>query len=1245
MTVTARPTRTVATRPAPLLPTFRAPDPRPAGARPSPSPACSPASCRPSGASAVSLELRQRRRSADHRFHQVTGQGLLLCALWLGRPGAAAAGRLARRRAVRRGRSRTPALFAGAGLAVGLLAPGAGGLPVAVVTVVTDRAALGGAAGRGPAARAGRRARPGARAGRPARRRARRRRSSPARSACRAPPATSTPTLAHYFDMAWIGGRARPGRRARRRGAGRPAPGPGGDGRPGAHRRRPASPSPVRSPGRCSPSPWASSAPPPPSRDRRPSGEPPSVRLPLPHPPAPAAAHPDRVRGGALAAAVPRGRRVGRSPPAGSVLAVARRRRLGPRRSAASLPVDVVVGIAYPLVGALVLAGRRGRAGGSAGCCSASGGRRAHGVADHRRAARRRHRRRTARLAVQLQSWLWVPGFLPLLTLLPLLYPDGLLARAALAWRGRRGGRRHRAAHRRRSPLPSRRSFDGQRRHRASRSPRRPVATALLPVGGCSCAARRRAGRLAASWSGCAAPAGCARRQVVVLAGRRGASCSSTPGAGALLPAPVGARHPGRAVALVPVAVGVAVTRHRLYDLDLAVCRALVGVSLAVCLAGVYLTVFARAATRRPGRTALAGGASPPALTGLLVQPLGRRLARGVDRLFYGDRADPYAVLRPFSAAAAATARRRRGARRRLRRGRRLAAAGAGVAASLDGRRGGRRHGRAARPDRPPTVRRCATAASVVGVGSPSRRGPASRRSTPGTPSCSPRSPTRPRPRVAALRLHRRAAAQPRGAGRRPARRSAAACAATCTTASARRWPALRLQLESARELVADARRRRAARRRGAGPSPRRSATSAGITDGPAPAGARRPRAGRQPARARRPAPHPRRCAVGVERAGALPAAARRRRGRLLPDRRRGAGQRRPARRRAARSVVRLARRGRRAAARGRRRRPRRPRRSRDRGSGLGSPRCGSGPRRSAAAAPSTARRPGTARAWRAPRGGARDDRPRPARRRPPAVPRRRAWRRSPAPTTSRWSARPTTSPARSPARRAAARRRPHGPQPAGRLGHRRHARRRSASCPATRVLVMTMSDDDEAVVAAMRAGARGYVVKGAGRGRAAARRAHRGRRRCGLQPGGRRPARRLVRRAWPPCPARSRSRSSPTREREVLDLVARGYDNRRIARELFLSDKTVRNHVSNVLTKLDVDRPRRGRRAGRATPAWAPELGWVGRFRPAADRPTAAPGRRPRAPRPRRAVRAPPSSPGARRAPTGRASPPRRRS
>jgi DNA-binding NarL/FixJ family response regulator len=42
-------------------------------------------------------------------------------------------------------------------------------------------------------------------------------------------------------------------------------------------------------------------------------------------------------------------------------------------------------------------------------------------------------------------------------------------------------------------------------------------------------------------------------------------------------------------------------------------------------------------------------------------------------------------------------------------------------------------------------------------------------------------------------------------------------------------------------------------------------------------------------------------------------------------------------------------------------------------------------------------------------------------------------------------------------------------------------------------------------------------------------------------------------------------------REREVLDLVARGSDNRTIARRLFLSEKTVRNHVSAILDKLEL--------------------------------------------------------------------------
>jgi DNA-binding NarL/FixJ family response regulator len=140
------------------------------------------------------------------------------------------------------------------------------------------------------------------------------------------------------------------------------------------------------------------------------------------------------------------------------------------------------------------------------------------------------------------------------------------------------------------------------------------------------------------------------------------------------------------------------------------------------------------------------------------------------------------------------------------------------------------------------------------------------------------------------------------------------------------------------------------------------------------------------------------------------------------------------------------------------------------------------------------------------------------------------------------------------------------------------------ATSPGTRVLIMTMSEEDDAIVAAMRAGARGYVVKGAGRTEllqaiqavaagGAVFSASVADRLGGFFTG------------VAATPAREAFPQLSEREREVLELVARGYDNRRIARELFLSDKTVRNHVSSMLTKLDAadraDAIQRARRAG----------------------------------------------------------------
>jgi DNA-binding NarL/FixJ family response regulator len=118
-------------------------------------------------------------------------------------------------------------------------------------------------------------------------------------------------------------------------------------------------------------------------------------------------------------------------------------------------------------------------------------------------------------------------------------------------------------------------------------------------------------------------------------------------------------------------------------------------------------------------------------------------------------------------------------------------------------------------------------------------------------------------------------------------------------------------------------------------------------------------------------------------------------------------------------------------------------------------------------------------------------------------------------------------------------------------------------------VLVVTMVEEDDTVFAAMRAGARGYLLKGAGpveieralRAVAAGE--------VLLSPAVAAGAMAMFtgrgRRGPDPFP------SLTDREREVLELVAEGLDNRRIATRLSLSDKTVRNHLSSVLTKLGV--------------------------------------------------------------------------
>ncbi|MEV4493469.1 response regulator transcription factor [Micromonospora coxensis] len=140
---------------------------------------------------------------------------------------------------------------------------------------------------------------------------------------------------------------------------------------------------------------------------------------------------------------------------------------------------------------------------------------------------------------------------------------------------------------------------------------------------------------------------------------------------------------------------------------------------------------------------------------------------------------------------------------------------------------------------------------------------------------------------------------------------------------------------------------------------------------------------------------------------------------------------------------------------------------------------------------------------------------------------------------------------------------------------------------PGTGVLVVTMLDDDDWVFAALRAGARGYLLKGAAPAEVdrAVRAVANGEVLLGPAVAARAVSFLAGARAGSAAPFPELT----DREREVLDLVAQGLSNVVIARRLTLSPKTVRNHLSNVLTKLQVtDRSQaivRAREAGLGQP------------------------------------------------------------
>jgi DNA-binding NarL/FixJ family response regulator len=124
-------------------------------------------------------------------------------------------------------------------------------------------------------------------------------------------------------------------------------------------------------------------------------------------------------------------------------------------------------------------------------------------------------------------------------------------------------------------------------------------------------------------------------------------------------------------------------------------------------------------------------------------------------------------------------------------------------------------------------------------------------------------------------------------------------------------------------------------------------------------------------------------------------------------------------------------------------------------------------------------------------------------------------------------------------------------------------------AAPNVAVLVLTMYDNDESLFTAIRAGARGYLVKGAEQEQIV--RAIRAVAGGDVVFGSGIAERALAYFAAAPVGGRA-ARPFPEltdREVEVLGLMARGFTNTDIARRLHLSDKTVRNHVSNLLAKM----------------------------------------------------------------------------
>jgi DNA-binding NarL/FixJ family response regulator len=133
--------------------------------------------------------------------------------------------------------------------------------------------------------------------------------------------------------------------------------------------------------------------------------------------------------------------------------------------------------------------------------------------------------------------------------------------------------------------------------------------------------------------------------------------------------------------------------------------------------------------------------------------------------------------------------------------------------------------------------------------------------------------------------------------------------------------------------------------------------------------------------------------------------------------------------------------------------------------------------------------------------------------------------------------------------------------------------RRLSSLAPLSRVVVLTISADDEDVMNAVMAGACGYLLKDSSIQEliAGIRAASEGESLISPQIAAK-VLQRLRAQSKDADAAETIRAELSDRELQVLKLIANGNDNAQIARELFISPKTVKNHISNILMKLQID-------------------------------------------------------------------------